>query len=38
MSQWYMIAVELATCRVPEDPASPTPVGGYVVVCTVFYE
>jgi hypothetical protein len=38
MSQGYMTAAELATCRVPEDPASPAPVGGYVVMCTVFYE
>jgi hypothetical protein len=30
--------VELATYRVPEDPASPAPVGGYVVACTAFYE
>ena len=33
-----MIAVELATCCVPEDPTSPLPVGGYVVACTTFYE
>jgi hypothetical protein len=26
------------TCRVPEDPASPSPAGGYVVMCTVFYK
>jgi hypothetical protein len=33
-----MTTMELATCRVPEDPASPAPVGGYVVVCAAFYE
>jgi hypothetical protein len=38
VSQEYMIALKLATCRVPEDPASPTPAGGYIVVCTMFYE
>jgi hypothetical protein len=38
MSQGYMTTAELATCRVAEDPASPTLVGGYVMVCTVFYE
>jgi hypothetical protein len=40
MSPGNMTAAELATCRVPEDPASPAMVGGggYVVVCTAFYE
>jgi hypothetical protein len=38
MSQGYMTAVELATCRMPKDPVSPAPVGRYVVVCTAFYE
>jgi hypothetical protein len=33
-----MTAVELATCRVPEDPASPAPTGGYVMACVAFYE
>jgi hypothetical protein len=33
-----MTAVELATCHVPEDPASPPLVGGYVGACTTFYE
>jgi hypothetical protein len=33
-----MIMAELATCRVPEDPASPALVGGYVVACTAFNE
>jgi hypothetical protein len=38
VSQGYMIPVELATCRVPVDPASPAPVGGYVMPCMAFYE
>jgi hypothetical protein len=38
MSQGYMIAVELATCRVPEDLAFPALAEGYVVVCMAFYE
>jgi hypothetical protein len=38
MSQGYMTVAELMTCRVPEDPASPVLVGGYVVACMVFYE
>jgi hypothetical protein len=33
-----MTAVELATCRVPEDPSSPVPVRGYIMAFTVFYE
>jgi hypothetical protein len=33
-----MTAVELATCHVPEDPASHASAGGYVVACTTFYE
>jgi hypothetical protein len=37
VSQGYMMAVELATCRVPEDPASPVQAGGYVVACVAFY-
>jgi hypothetical protein len=36
VSQGYMIAVELATCRVPADPASPTTVVGFIVVCLAF--
>jgi hypothetical protein len=31
-----MATVELATYRVPEDHASPVPVGGYVVACVKF--
>jgi hypothetical protein len=38
VSQEYMIAAELATCRVPKDPVSPAPAGGYVVACMTFYE
>jgi hypothetical protein len=34
----YMITVELATCCVPKEHASPVPSRGYVVVCTMFYE
>jgi hypothetical protein len=33
-----MTAMELATCRVPEDPTSPPLAGGYIVVCAAFYE
>jgi hypothetical protein len=33
-----MIAAKLANCCVLVDPASPTPVEGYVVACSVFYE
>jgi hypothetical protein len=38
ISQGYMIAAEVATCCVPEYPASLAPVGGYIVPCVVFYE
>jgi hypothetical protein len=38
VSQGYMIAAELATCRVPEDPASPALAGGCVMACVAFYE
>jgi hypothetical protein len=38
MSQGYMTAVELATCHVPEDPASPVLTGGYIVACAMFYK
>jgi hypothetical protein len=37
ISQGYMIALGLATYRVPEDPVSPQ-AGEYVVGCIVFYE
>jgi hypothetical protein len=33
-----MVAAELEACRVPEDPAFPTPVAGYVVSFVVFDE
>jgi hypothetical protein len=38
MSPGCMTVVELATYRVHVDPTSPIPVGGYVVVCSAFYE
>jgi hypothetical protein len=38
VSYGYMTTAELATFRVPNDPASPPPMGGYVMVCVVFYE
>jgi hypothetical protein len=38
VSQVFMMAAELVTCHVPEDPASPVPVGGYVVAYMAFYE
>jgi hypothetical protein len=37
-SQGFMMAMELVTCRVPEDPVSPTLVEGYVVSFVAFYE
>jgi hypothetical protein len=38
MSQEFMMATELATYCVPEDPVSPTLVEGYVVSFVAFYE
>jgi hypothetical protein len=38
VSQGCMTIVDQATCRVPADPVSPIPVGGYVVACLMFYE
>jgi hypothetical protein len=38
VSQGYMSAVKLATCRVTADPASPILTVGYVVACSPFYE
>jgi hypothetical protein len=32
------MAAELMTCRVPEGPASPVPMGGYIVACAAFYK
>jgi hypothetical protein len=37
VSQGYMTAVELVTCRVPEDPTSPVQAEGCIVPCTAFY-
>jgi hypothetical protein len=33
VSQVYMTVPGFATGRVPKDPTSPAPVGGYVMVC-----
>jgi hypothetical protein len=33
-----MMVAELGTCRMPEDPISPTPVEGYVVSFVAIYE
>jgi hypothetical protein len=33
-----MMAIELLTCRVAEDPVSPVPVGAYMVACVAFHE
>jgi hypothetical protein len=38
VSQGFMTAVELVTYRMPEDLASPLPVGGYMVAHMAFYE
>jgi hypothetical protein len=38
VSQGYMIAMELVTCLVPKDLASPASVRGYVMACLTFYE
>jgi hypothetical protein len=38
VSQGFTTATELMTCHVLEDPASPTPVEGYVVAFAAFYE
>jgi hypothetical protein len=38
VSQGYMMAAELVTCHVPEDPASPIQAGGYIMACTTFFE
>jgi hypothetical protein len=38
MRQGYMIAAELATCRVSEDLASPALVGGYIMACVAISE
>jgi hypothetical protein len=36
MSLGFMKAVELMTCRMPEDPTPPMPVGGFIVACAAF--
>jgi hypothetical protein len=39
--QGYKMAMEIATCRVPKDPASPIQAGGwggYIVACVTFNE
>jgi hypothetical protein len=36
--QGFMMATELTTYRVSNDPVSPVPVEGYVVSYVVFYE
>jgi hypothetical protein len=38
VSLGYITTAKLATYCVPEDPTSPVPVRGYVVVCAAFYE
>jgi hypothetical protein len=38
MSQGFMMALELGTCRVLKDHVSPAPVEGYVVAFMAFYE
>jgi hypothetical protein len=38
VGQGYMMAVELVTCRIPEDTASLIQAGGYIMACTTFYE
>jgi hypothetical protein len=37
VSQGFMMAVELMTYHMPEDPASPVQAGGYIVAFMVFY-
>jgi hypothetical protein len=38
MKHGFMVAAEHEACRVPEDLASRTPVEGYMVSFTAFYE
>jgi hypothetical protein len=38
VSQGHMTVGELASCCVPEDPASPIQARGYIMACTTFYE
>jgi hypothetical protein len=37
MSQGFMTVAELATHRVPEDPASPVPTEGYILIFVTLY-
>jgi hypothetical protein len=36
VSQGYMTVAKLMTSRVPEDPASPILMRGYIVACATF--
>jgi hypothetical protein len=36
--QGFMMVMELDACHMPEDPALPAPMGGYVVSFVVSYE
>jgi hypothetical protein len=38
VKQGSVAAAELATCRISEDPESFAPAGGYIMLCTTFYE
>jgi hypothetical protein len=38
MNQQFMMAMELTVCRMPECPAFPVPMEGYVVTYMAFYE
>jgi hypothetical protein len=38
VNQGFMMVMDLAACRVPEDHVFPVPVEGYVVTFTTFYE
>jgi hypothetical protein len=38
MSWGFMTAVQLMSCHVSKDLASPMPTGGYIMACVAFYE
>jgi hypothetical protein len=38
MPQGFMTMAELMTYRVPEDPASHVPAGGYIMAYAAFYD
>jgi hypothetical protein len=38
VSQGFMTAADLTTSHMPEDPASPVPVRGYIMACAAYYE